>query len=68
MTIRTLLVDDEKLPIQGLQLRLEPYGDVEIIGTCANGREVIRAIKSVTPPGGKGTTTRTGFCGHCACG
>ena len=33
MTIRTLLVDDEKLAIQGLQLRLEPYADVEVIGT-----------------------------------
>ena len=49
MTIRTLLVDDEKLAIQGLQLRLEPYSDVEIIGTCANGREAIRAIKTEKP-------------------
>jgi len=49
MTIRTLIVDDEKLAIQGLQLRLEPYADVEIIGTCANGREAIRAIKTEKP-------------------
>ena len=49
MTIRTLLVDDEKLAIQGLQLRLEPYPDVEVIGTCANGREAIRAIKTEKP-------------------
>jgi two-component system LytT family response regulator len=49
MTIRTLLVDDEKLAIQGLQLRLEPFADVEIIGTCANGREAIRAIKTEKP-------------------
>jgi len=49
MTIRTLLVDDEKLAIQGLQLRLEPYADVEVIGTCANGREAIRAIKTEKP-------------------
>src|SRR5690554_6667115 len=49
MTIRTLLVDDEKLAIQGLQLRLEPYSDVEVIGTCANGREAIRAIKTEKP-------------------
>jgi two-component system LytT family response regulator len=49
MTIRTLLVDDEKLAIQGLELRLEPYSDVEIIGTCANGREAIRAIKTEKP-------------------
>ena len=49
MTIRTLLVDDEKLAIQGLQLRLEPYAEVEVIGTCSNGREAIRAIKTEKP-------------------
>lgn len=49
MTIRTILVDDEKLAIQGLQLRLEPHGDIEVIETCANGREAIRAIKTLKP-------------------
>ena len=32
MTIRTILVDDEKLAIQGLQLRLQAFPDVEVIG------------------------------------
>jgi two-component system, LytTR family, response regulator len=49
MTIRTILVDDEKLAIQGLQLRLEAHPDVEIIETCINGREAIRAIKTHKP-------------------
>jgi two-component system, LytTR family, response regulator len=49
MTIRTILVDDEKLAIQGLQLRLEPHPDVEVIETCINGREAIRAIKTHKP-------------------
>lgn len=49
MTIRTIIVDDEKLAIQGLQLRLEAFPDVEVIGTCANGREAIRAIKTEKP-------------------
>ncbi|MEY4502511.1 MAG: hypothetical protein RIS52_2401 [Pseudomonadota bacterium] len=49
MTIRTILVDDETLAIQGLQLRLEPYPDIEIIETCSNGREAIRAIKTHKP-------------------
>ena len=49
MTIRTILVDDEKLAIQGMQLRLEPFEDVEIIGTCLNGREAIRKIKTEKP-------------------
>jgi len=49
MTIRTILVDDEKLAIQGLQLRLEEFPDVEVIDTCANGREAIRKIKTEKP-------------------
>ena len=49
MTIRTILVDDEKLAIQGLQLRLKPFEDVEIIDTCSNGREAIRKIKTEKP-------------------
>ncbi|MBD2843131.1 LytR/AlgR family response regulator transcription factor [Erythrobacter rubeus] len=49
MTIRTILVDDEKLAIQGLQLRLEQFEDVEVIDTCSNGREAIRKIKTEKP-------------------
>ena len=49
MTIRTIIVDDEKLAIQGLQLRLEPFSDVEVIETCSNGREAIRKIKTEKP-------------------
>jgi two-component system LytT family response regulator len=49
MTIRTILVDDEKLAIQGMQLRLEPFEDVEVIDTCSNGREAIRKIKTEKP-------------------
>src|SRR3954452_24314943 len=49
MTIRTILVDDEPLAIQGLRLRLEKHDDVEIVETCSNGREAIRAIKTNKP-------------------
>src|SRR4051812_7048360 len=49
MTIRTILVDDEPLAIQGLRLRLEKFDDVEIVETCSNGREAIRAIKTNKP-------------------
>jgi two-component system LytT family response regulator len=49
MTIRTILVDDEPLAIQGLQLRLQPHDDVEIVDTCSNGREAIRSIKTHKP-------------------
>jgi two-component system, LytTR family, response regulator len=49
MTIKTILVDDEKLAIQGLQLRLEAHDDIEVIDTCQNGREAIRSIKTNKP-------------------
>ena len=49
MTIRTILVEDEPLAIQGLRLRLEKHDDVEIIDTCSNGREAIRSIKTHKP-------------------
>lgn len=49
MTIRTILVDDEPLAIQGLELRLMGHPDVEIIDKCQNGREAIRSIKTHKP-------------------
>ena len=49
MTIRTILVDDEPLAIQGLELRLAIHEDVEIIDKCQNGREAIRSIKTHKP-------------------
>ncbi len=49
MTIRTILVDDEPLAIQGLELRLQAHEDVEIIDKCQNGREAIRSIKTHKP-------------------
>ena len=49
MSIRTILVDDEPLAIQGLELRLQPFDDVEIIAKCQTGREAISAIKTHKP-------------------
>jgi len=49
MSVRTILVDDEKLAIQGMELRLEAHPDIEIVDTCTNGREAIRSIKTHKP-------------------
>jgi two-component system LytT family response regulator len=49
MSIRTILVDDEKLAIQGLEHRLQAFDDIEIVATCHNGREAIRKIKTLKP-------------------
>lgn len=49
MPISTIIVDDEPLAIQGLELRLQAFDDIEIVERCANGREAIRAIKTLKP-------------------
>src|SRR5207245_4338139 len=40
---------DESLATHGLQLRLQAFDDVDIVGTAANGREAIRQIKTHKP-------------------
>lgn len=47
--IKALLVDDEPLAVRGLTIRLEPYDDIEIIGTSGNGREAVKLIKELKP-------------------
>ncbi|MDT7933025.1 MAG: response regulator [Sphingomonadaceae bacterium] len=49
MTIRTLIVDDEPLAIQGLEARLGAFPDIEVVERATNGREAIRAIKTQKP-------------------
>lgn len=47
--IRTILIDDEPLAVRGLTIRLKAFDDIDIIGTCANGREAVKAIKEQKP-------------------
>ena len=47
--IRTVLIDDEPLALRGLELRLEGFKDVEIVGQCRNGREAIITIREEKP-------------------
>jgi two-component system LytT family response regulator len=49
MPIRTIIVDDEPLAIQGLELRLAPFDEIEIVERCSNGREAIRAVRTHKP-------------------
>ena len=48
-TIRVMLVEDEPLAIQGLNLRLEEFSEVEVVGTASNGREAIKEIRALSP-------------------
>ncbi|MGF1543594.1 MAG: LytR/AlgR family response regulator transcription factor [Parvularculaceae bacterium] len=47
--LRVVLADDEPLANEGLRARLEALGDVEVVATCANGREAIKSIKALAP-------------------
>jgi two-component system, LytTR family, response regulator len=47
--IRALVVDDEPLAREMIREMLEDDSEVEIVAECANGREAVEAIKSLTP-------------------
>jgi len=47
--IRALVIDDEPLAREMIREMLEGDPEVEIIGECANGREAIAAIQSLSP-------------------
>jgi two-component system, LytTR family, response regulator len=47
--IRTLIVDDEPLARRNLRLLLERDPQIEVLEECRNGREAVKAIKSLSP-------------------
>jgi two-component system, LytTR family, response regulator len=47
--IRTLIVDDEELARRGIELRLRPFDDFEVVGQCGNGREALQCIARDQP-------------------
>ena len=49
MRIKTVIVDDEALARQGLELRLQELGGVDVLRSCKNGREALEAIAELTP-------------------
>ena len=47
--IRALVVDDESLARQGLTIRLEELGQVEVLRACRNGQEALASIAELEP-------------------
>ena len=47
--IKAMIVDDEPLAVRGLQHRLAEFDEIEVIGTCANGREAVKKIRECEP-------------------
>ena len=48
-TLRTLIVDDERLARVGLRRQLEVLEGVDLVGECAGGEEAVRAIEELEP-------------------
>ncbi len=49
MTLRVALVDDEPLACEGIAHLLRGARDVEIVATCSDGAEAVRAIRELAP-------------------
>jgi len=49
MTLRAVIVDDERLARQKVRMLLAREGDVEIVRECAGGAEAVDAIRELAP-------------------
>lgn len=47
--IKVLLVDDEKLVVDGLKIILETYEDITVVGTANNGEEALKECRKNSP-------------------
>ena len=47
--IRTLIIDDEPLARRNLRVLLERDPQIEVVDECRNGREAVKAIKTLSP-------------------
>jgi two-component system, LytTR family, response regulator len=47
--LRAVVVDDESLARQGLVLRLQELGGIEVVRSCQNGREALQAVAELEP-------------------
>lgn len=45
MSIKVLLVDDDKIVRESMEIILSMDNDIEVIGTCSNGDEAFRFVK-----------------------
>jgi two-component system, LytTR family, response regulator len=52
MKLRALIADDEPLARERLRYLLSPDEEIEIVGECRNGREVIATLRDSSPESG----------------
>lgn len=48
-TIATLIVDDEPLARRGIRQLLEPHTQFEVVAECRNGKDAVRAVRTLKP-------------------
>jgi hemolysin D len=48
-TIRILIVDDQKMIREGLKALIKTESDLEVIGTCDNGKSAIEQVELLQP-------------------
>lgn len=48
-SINLLIIDDHPMIREGLMVMLSPYPDINIVGTCNDGREAIEAVERCVP-------------------
>src|SRR5260221_7217188 len=49
MSIRVFLADDHRVMVDGLRLLLETQSDIKVVGTAANGLDVVRQVEQLKP-------------------
>jgi two-component system, LytTR family, response regulator len=49
VSVRAIVADDEPLGRRGVRARLARHPDVDIVAECANGREVVAAVRRLRP-------------------
>tara|TARA_B110000858_G_scaffold123333_1_gene140631 strand:- start:18756 stop:19574 length:819 start_codon:yes stop_codon:yes gene_type:complete len=47
--LKAIIVDDEELARQGLEMRLSNFENVEIVKSCTNAKEALKAIAELEP-------------------
>ncbi len=48
-TIATLIVDDEPLARRGIRQLLERHEEFQVVGECRNGKDAVRAVRTLQP-------------------
>tara|TARA_R110002073_G_scaffold95931_1_gene222002 strand:- start:1112 stop:1930 length:819 start_codon:yes stop_codon:yes gene_type:complete len=47
--LKAIIVDDEELARQGLELRLKEFDRLQVVRSCANAKEALKAISELEP-------------------